>query len=41
MKVLLAGDSTVASYEKKFKPLTGWGEELEKILKKQIGRAHV
>lgn len=35
MKVLLAGDSTVASYEKKFKPLTGWGEELEKILKKQ------
>lgn len=32
MKILLAGDSTVASYEEPLKPLTGWGEVLTKLL---------
>lgn len=34
MKILLAGDSTVASYGPELKPLAGWGEGLEEAIQK-------
>ena len=36
MKILLAGDSTMASYGEEFAPLTGWGQALAQLLPVEV-----